>query len=146
MNHTLRESNQAKKEYLQRYGRALREQQALEAEIEMLREQYALPPGVQYSDMPKSPNAAAGDLSEYFIKAEALIGKLSKKKAEGIRIMEQIIDAIDRMPDHQQGNEKLLLRYRYIRLMKWEEVAEAMGYSEDRIKHIHGDALINFKF
>lgn len=65
---------------------------------------------------------------------------LEKHKADALRIIRKITDTNQR--------QVLILYYLTLdirgNLMKWFDVAEIMGYSEDWIKHKHGDALKEF--
>jgi DNA-directed RNA polymerase specialized sigma subunit len=45
----------------------------------------------------------------------------------------------------EDENEKDVLTYRYLRGMKWEDIAVKMGYSWRRIHYIHSKALENFR-
>ena len=45
----------------------------------------------------------------------------------------------------ENEDEQRVLRLRYIRGLKWEEVAVEMGYSWKQIHRIHSSALTNFK-
>jgi hypothetical protein len=44
----------------------------------------------------------------------------------------------------EDENEKDVLTYRYLRGMKWEEIAIKMEYTYRNIIKIHGRALSNF--
>ena len=53
----------------------------------------------------------------------------------------KITREIEQLPD-ERFREVLILRY--VEGMSLREVAEKMGYSQDRIKHIHGYSLLSF--
>ena len=59
-----------------------------------------------------------------------------------IDLRKEIVHKIEEMGDE---TEKLVLRYRYIHLLKWEEIALRMDYSWKQIHRIHGKALSDFK-
>ena len=65
---------------------------------------------------------------------------LSAARQKALDLAEEIQDVIEAVPDME---EQRLLRLRYINGMKWEEVADAMGYSVQHIFRLHGDALIS---
>ena len=59
--------------------------------------------------------------------------------------MKEISYNIDQM--HGTKEEKNVLFYRYIAGLKWEDVAEAVGYSRQHVsdrKRIYGQAINNF--
>lgn len=52
---------------------------------------------------------------------------------------------MNRIEKMENEDEKDLLLYRYINLMKWEEIGEMMKYSRQQLHRIHSKALMNFK-
>ena len=69
-------------------------------------------------------------------------GKSVEQMEQQIRLRKEITQKIEEMPDE---TEKTVLRLRYIRWMKWEQIAERMGYSLRNITKIHGKALVHFR-
>ena len=67
---------------------------------------------------------------------------LKAQMEQQIRLRKEITQKIEEMPDE---TEKTVLRLRYIRWMKWEQIAERMGYSLRNIMKIHGKALVHFR-
>ena len=55
-----------------------------------------------------------------------------------ITLQTDIHTAIERVSD---GKERLLLRYRYIDFLKWEEIADKMNFSLRNIHRLHSRAL-----
>lgn len=51
----------------------------------------------------------------------------------------------DRIEQLENEDEKDVLLYRYIKLMKWEDICTKMKYSWKQIHRIHSNALIHFK-
>lgn len=88
--------------------------------------------------MPKVP--ADGDLADTVAKIERIKQKAEAARQKALDLAEEIQDVIEAVPDME---EQRLLRLRYINGMKWEEVADAMGYSVQHIFRLHGDALIS---
>ena len=86
--------------------------------------------------------SGCSDLSEYAAKLDELLRELKEQLEKKIEIRREITQKIDAMTDE---TESLLLRYRYIHLLTWEEVAVKMDYSWKQIHRIHGNALQNFK-
>ena len=65
-----------------------------------------------------------------------------KARYRRIQMCKEITDKIERMDNE---DEKDVLMYRYIRLMKWEDIAVKMEYSWQHIHKIHARALKNFQ-
>lgn len=134
------------KEYLLRYRDAYREAQAIEQKMTQLRLKYALPSAIQYSDMPKAHNTEH-DLSDYMARMDELTDHLVSQYCKCIGIEGDILERIERV---EKVEERQVLRYRYThisetgRLMKWEEVAERMGYARETVTRTHGRALQHF--
>ena len=53
-------------------------------------------------------------------------------------IRQEIKEALDQLEDE---NLKLLMEYRYIDGMTWEQIAEKMDYSRQWVTSLHGRAL-----
>lgn len=60
---------------------------------------------------------------------------------ELVKIRAEISAAIDALPTARQ---RALMRMRYIELMKWDDIAEALHYDIDgkKVFHLHGTALL----
>lgn len=59
-----------------------------------------------------------------------------KQRAECVKLLEQM----------QEVDEREVLYRRYVQDMKWEEVAQAMGYSNTHVRGtLHDTAIINFE-
>jgi len=80
------------------------------------------------------------DLSGYAAKVDELMDELRQQMEERIDLRREIVHKIEEMGDE---TEKLVLRYRYIHLLKWEEIALQMDYSWRGIHKVHGRALKN---
>ncbi|MDR1770369.1 MAG: hypothetical protein LBS02_07015 [Hungatella sp.] len=55
-----------------------------------------------------------------------------------VKICVELYDKIELLEEEQ---EKRLLKYRYIRWCRWEDIADKMGYSDRQIFNIHKKAL-----
>ena len=66
-----------------------------------------------------------------------------KSRYHRIKLCREITDKIERMDNE---DEKDVLMYRYIRLMKWEDIAVKMEYSWQHLHKIHARALHILKF
>lgn len=59
-----------------------------------------------------------------------------------VKICLELYDKIENLEDEQ---EKRLLKYRYIRGYRWEDIADQMGYSTRQIFNIHNLACRNIE-
>ncbi len=134
------------KEILLRYKTAWREAQEMELKITQLRLKYAAPAAIKYSDMPTAHDANH-DLSDYAAKLDELTDLLADRYARCIGIEIDIEKRLDKM-ENQLFRE--ILRHRYLTLTDkgelntWENVARQVGYSDRRVKTLHGIALLYF--
>ena len=135
----IKKENEAKKEYLMRYRDALRAEKQIEEEITQLRLDTMMP-AVVNDGMPH--RSGIGDLSGYAAQVDELLQDLKEQMEKRIQIRREITQKIEKMPNE---TEKMVLRYRYIHLLKWEEIAVKMCYSWKGIHKVHGRALQHFK-
>lgn len=140
MDQSIKKENDLKKEYLRRYGDAVRAEEQLKEEIRQLRLDTMMP-AVVNDGMPHG-SSSGSDLSGYAAKVDAMMEDLRNQMEARIDIKHEIIGKIEKMSDE---TEKILLRYRYIHLLKWEEIAVKMEYSWKGIHKVHGRALQHFK-
>ncbi|RHV91250.1 hypothetical protein DXA96_03540 [Lachnospiraceae bacterium OF09-33XD] len=97
-------------------------------------------PAVVNDGMPHG--SGIGDLSGYAAAMDRLMNDLKEQLEKRITIRREITQKIEKMPNE---TEKMVLRYRYIHLLKWEEIAVKMCYSWKGIHKVHGRALQHFK-
>ena len=71
-------------------------------------------------------------------KIEAREKRYLKAKEKLLSRMNELADMIDQLDEY---GEKLVLMYRYILGMTWEQIAKKMPYSEKTAQRIHGRAL-----
>lgn len=132
-------ANEAKKEYLWQYRKALQKEKEIEEEIYQLRMNKISPSLVQDG----LPHGSGGsDLSGYAAKIDELLRDLEKQMNKRIELRLRISREIESMSDE---TESLLLRYRYIQGLKWEDIALRMDYSWQHIHKIHAKALQHFE-
>jgi len=129
-------TNKEKKEYLGRYKRLNEQVNQL-----LLEKQEILALGTKvtptYSDMPHKSNI--GDKTSTTIeKLEEHEQKINQKIDEFIAVKSDIERAIHTLQDETL---RLLLRYRYINGLTWENIAVRMHYSWRQIIRLHGVAL-----
>ena len=133
------EEIETKKEYLRGYGRAVRQMERSEVKIAEMR-MNKICPSVNNDGMPHAHSNS--DLSGYVALLDEEERRYMKARYERIRICRDISDKIERMDNE---DEKDVLMYRYIKLMKWEDICVKMGHSWQHIHRIHRKALENFK-
>lgn len=131
--------NDIKKEYLWQYRKALLKEKAIEEEIYQLRLDKVAPSLIQ-DGMPHG--SGGSDLSGYAAKMDELFRELKEQMEKRIDLRLQISRKIEAMPDE---TESLLLRYRYIHGLKWEDIALRMDYSWRGVHKVHARALQHFQ-
>lgn len=140
MENDVKQENEEKKKYLRQYGCALRAERAIEEEIQQVRLDKMFPALVQ-DGMPHG-SGVNSDLSDFVVKVDELLADLKKQAERRITLRREISRKIEQMDDE---TEKLVLRLRYIQLLKWEEIAVRMDYTYRNVTKIHGKALQNFE-
>lgn len=136
----IKKENEKKKQYLLQYRDTLRAEKQIEEEITQLRLDTMMP-AVVNDGMPHG-SGGCGDLSGYAAAMDRLMNDLKEQLEKRITIRREITQKIEKMPNE---TEKMVLRYRYIHLLKWEEIAVKMCYSWKGIHKVHGRALQHFK-
>lgn len=131
--------NEKKKEFLRRYRRAVRREQEILDEIQRLRADKMFP-SVCNDGMPRGSSQT--DLSDYMAEIDAAIEDLKKERLEKIKIYREIEMRIRCMKDE---DEQEVLRMRYIKGTKWEDIAEKMNYSYSGTLKLHGRALTDIE-
>ena len=124
---------------LAQYRKALQKEQAIEDEIYQLRLDKTSPSLIQ-DGLPHG--SGGGDLSGYAAKMDELFRELKEQMEKRIDLRLQISRKIEAMPDE---TESLLLRYRYIHGLKWEDIALRMDYSWRGVHKVHARALQHFQ-
>ena len=135
----IKTENEKKKEYLWGYQKTKRQLERLEEELAELRLDKMCHSVIQ-DGMPHA--SGGGDLSGYAARVDALERKILKARYKRIQRFKEIRGQIERLEDE---NEKDVLVYRYIRGMKWEDIAVKTGYSWKQVHRFHSNALENFK-
>lgn len=136
---TIQEENEQKKEYLKSYRRAIKREQDILDEIQRLRLDKMFP-SVLNDGMPHGSNHS--DLSDYAAILDEQIEFLKEERLERVRCYQKIERQIRQM---ENEDEQEVLRLRYIKGLKWEEVALKMNYSWKQVHRIHSSALKSFK-
>lgn len=131
--------NEKKKWHLRGYERAVRQMQRSELRIRELRLN-RICPAVIANGMPHA--SGGGDLSEFAAELDREERKYMKARYLRIKLCREIMDKIERLPNE---DEKDVLAFRYIKLMKWEDIAVKMGFSWQHTHRIHDNALKHFQ-
>lgn len=134
-----RSENDVKKEYLYQYRKALQKEKAIEDEIYQLRLDKVAPSLIQ-DGMPHG--SGGSDLSGYAAKMDELFRELKVQMEKKIAVRLEISRKIEEMTDE---TESLLLRYKYIQGLSFEEISVKLGYTYRHTTRLHGKALLNFK-
>lgn len=130
--------NEEKKKYLWGYRDAIRQMKRSELRIREMRLNKMLPSVIADG----MPHARGGeDMSGYASVLDEEERKYREARDLGIKKCQEIADKIERMQDE---DEKDVLFFRYIKLMKWTDIAKEMGRDVRQIYNIHGSALKNF--
>lgn len=136
---SIQEENEQKKEYLRSYRKALRREEGILDEIQELRMNKMFP-SVVNDGMPRGSEQS--DLSNYIVALDEMIEELKNERLERAKLRQRIerdIRALD------NEDEQEVLRLRYIKDLKWEEVALELNYSWAHTHRIHGEALGHFR-
>lgn len=130
-----KEENHIKITWLNRYRKAVREEQLILDEIQRLRESRMFP-SLVLDGMPHGSDHS--DLSVYAVMVDEQMEKLKEWQLEKVRLYENISDRIRRVED---DNQRALLMCRYIKGMRWEDVASELGYTWRWTHKLHSKAL-----
>jgi len=136
---SVEKENELKKEYLRGYEKAVCQMKRSEEKITEMRLSKIMP-CVGNDGMPHAHNNT--DLSSYAALLDEEERRYMKARYDRIKLCREITDKIERMDNE---DEKDVLMYRYVRLMKWEDIAVKMEYSWQHIHKIHARALKNFQ-
>lgn len=131
--------NDEKKWYLKGYERAIREMKRSEERIREMR-MNRICPAVIADGMPHA--SGGSDLSGYAARLDEEERKYRKARYLRIKRCQEISDKIEHLVDE---DEKDVLFFRYIKLMKWEDICVEMEFSWKQVHRIHSRALTNFK-
>ena len=131
--------NDRKKQELKSYQKHKRREAEILEEIQRLRMDKMFP-SLAADGMPRGSRQS--DLSNYAALIDEQIELLKTERLERAKAYSRIENAIRKMED---DDEQKVLRLRYIKNMKWEEIALEMNFSYKWTHIIHGRALKNFE-
>ncbi len=129
-----------KKELLA-YKNIKSELQDIEKRIDKLRKDARSPKGISYSDMSRGRGEPISSQQRYIEQLEELSDLYEERKAKLVETQIAIEKAISSLPPEL----RLLMRYRYIDGMRWEEIAETMHISIGTFHNWHNKALLLLK-
>ena len=133
--------NQAKKDYLLRYKWGVKALEQIDREITQLRLR-ALPGGISYDGMPHGSGGNGADLANYAAEFDKYEEKFRNQRRKILRMLDEILFAIECVEDVRS---RVLLRYLYVELRSWDDIADLMNFSTGYIKQaLHSKALQDF--
>ena len=125
------------KEYLAQYKEAEKTVRSIRAEyleqmeqIDNIRSSLGGDGLPRSGDISKTVEAQAVRLAE---KAE----KLLQAEADALALRQQVFRTVQRVP----GDPGEVLLQRYVNLLKWEEIADVLGWSERNVYYLHDKGL-----
>lgn len=129
------------KEYLSQYRKLELKIASKESELGDLRAKLEGCSSRQMDGMPRTTGNSSDPIGDAVTKIVAMQIEINEEIDKSIDLRREITARIDKL-----GNETYaaLLRYRYVMMMKWEEISETMNYSGQHCRRIHGWALIEF--
>ena len=130
-------TNQEKKEFLQRYRAAEREEERLGREIGRWRSR-AEQMTAGYGPAPSGGGGDSRSLECAMEHIDELARELTRQRDELTALRRQTGAAIDAVPDPRLRE---LLRLRYIEGLSFEQIAVKMGYCWRQVVRLHGVAL-----
>ena len=125
------------KERLRHYQTIKREREQLQSQLADVAAALLYPKVQQLSGMPGSGQKEGNPQEDLMIHHIELQDRYKAKLEE--LAAEQL--AVEQAIEPLEATARMLLRYRYIDGLKWEEVCCRMNYSWRQVHRLHGDAL-----
>ena len=130
------------KEYLSQYRNMELKIASKEKELEDLRAKLEGCSSKQMDGMPRSSGGSADPIGDAVTKIVAMQMEINEEIDRCIDLRREITARVDKLDNETYAS---LLRYRYVMMMKWEEIAGTMNYGIDNIFKLHGQALQEFE-
>ena len=111
-------------------------------ELERLRELAGRIGGSNFGERVQTSKNADTPFVKYLGDIIDMEGKLQRELCELVVLKKQILSALERMTNR---DERLLLTYRYMDNVSWEEIAGSLSVSMRTVHRIHSAALQNFQ-
>ncbi len=131
--------NDLKKVYLSKFRESKEAVKRIEDQITALELYEASPKTI---DIEMHGSRARKDMSDYATKKDELISKMMQARYMRVSTYTDIFQAIENAPNER---ERQVLTYRYIKCLKWEEIAVEMHVEWAQVHRIHANALKHFK-
>lgn len=127
------------KERLSRYRDIKREAKQIRDKLEEVESRLYSPRGQLLTGMPSAPSPGGGTVTEVLIDRHA---QLVQQYQEQLAALEREQLAVETaIASIEDPTTRMLLRYRYIDGLKWEEVCVRLKYSWTQTHDIHSKAL-----
>lgn len=129
--------NEVKKEYLNKFRESKEALKRIEDQIREV-ELHETSPQISSIDSGIHGSSTRKDLSDYIARKDELLGKMIQARNRRVRTYTDIFQSIEDVPDER---ERLVLTLRYIKCLKWEEIALEMHVEWAQVHRIHAKAL-----
>lgn len=130
------------KEYLQQAYRLNELIDSDVQELERLRELAGKVGGSNFGERVQTSRNAEPSFVKYLGDIIEMEEKLQKELYELVMLKKQMLSALEKMNNR---DERLLLTYRYMDNVSWEEIAGNLSVSMRTVHRIHSSALQNFQ-
>lgn len=137
----VKNENERKKEYLRGYRTNRRRVNRIDGEVKELRELAESVKATDYSGMPHG-SGNQKDLSDELARIDTLEKRLEQERE---KCVESYISIENLIKSVKNEDENDVLFYRYIKGLRWWEIAEKMDCSERWVHKLHGRALGHLK-
>lgn len=134
--------NEKKKEYLKQFQESVRAVRRIEEQIRELEADEMCPSALCMNGIPVKSSFNDKDLSVYMARKDKLLSDMIRARCKRITIYQDVFQCIERMNDE---DEKTILTLRYIKGLKWEDIASHMHMACSWIHKLHAKALVNFE-
>ena len=129
-----------KKVWLERYRDAMIVEDEIKMEIEAIENRYMIP-ARRMDGMPRSGKGS--DLADMAAEVDPLLTELKGQLKAQAKIHKEIVNVIEHSPISKK--QRLILRYRYIMCLKWEEIEERMNMDRTWMHRLREDAIGKLK-
>jgi RNA polymerase sigma factor (sigma-70 family) len=126
------------KNWLRSYRQKKLEAEQIAKVIDRLEAEMYHPKTTRFDKIPGSVSGAGSPTERLAVKHIDLVERYEVKRLALLEEQARIEDTIARLDDE---TERMLMRYRYLEGMTWEEVAVAICYSWKQMHRIHAKAL-----
>lgn len=137
----VKNENERKKEYLRGYRTNRRRVNRIDGEVKELRELAESVKATDYSGMPHG-SGNQKDLSDELARIDTLEKRLEQERE---KCVESYISIENLIKSVKNEDENDVLFYRYVKGLRWWEIAEKMDCSERWVHKLHGRALGHLK-